>query len=323
MTVPLRTENAADPLGPLAESPAGVPAAARKPAARTSPWRLMVRDFFENPVALVALVVLVLLLLAAIFAPFITPQNPYNLRSINLMDALLPPGETGMEGVTFRLGADGQGRDMLSAMIYGLRVSIGVGVISCLIALVVGITVGLLAAFFGGRVDTLLMRIVDLQLSVPSILVALILVALLGQGVDKVVLALVIVQWAYFARTLRGAALGERNKEYVEAAIGLDVGWTRVMFTHMLPNSLPPLIVVATVQVASAIALEATLSFLGLGVPVTEPSLGMLISNGFQYLLSGRYWVSLYPGILLLVLIASLNIVGDQLRDVINPRNRR
>ena len=311
MTIPFRPDAAAVPLAPKAR------------VRRVPPWRLMVRDFFESPVATGALVVLGLLIAAALLAPWITPQNPYDLRSIDLMDALLPPGETSMEGLVFRLGSDGQGRDMLSAMIYGLRVSIGVGVVSCLLALVVGIAAGLLAAFFGGWVDTLLMRLVDLQLSMPSILVALILVALMGQGVDKVVLALVIVQWAYFARTLRGAALVERNKEYVEAAIGLDVGRTRVMVTHMLPNALPPLIVVATVQMASAISLEATLSFLGLGVPVTEPSLGMLISNGFQFLLSGRYWISVYPGLLLLALIAALNLVGDQLRDVINPRNRR
>ncbi|MEC9433280.1 MAG: ABC transporter permease [Pseudomonadota bacterium] len=283
----------------------------------------MARDFAESPMALGALAVLVLLIAAAICAPWITPQDPYDLRSIDLMDALLPPGELSMAGDPFLLGTDGQGRDMLSAMVYGLRVSIGVGVSSVLLALAWGIAVGLVAAYFGGWVDALLMRIVDLQLSMPSILVALILVALLGQGVDKVVLALVIVQWAYFARTLRAAAMVERKKEYVEAAIGLDVGRGRVMFTHMLPNALPPLIVVATVQAASAISLEATLSFLGLGVPVTEPSLGMLISNGFQYLLSGRYWIAVFPGVLLLVLIAALNVVGDQLRDVINPRNQR
>lgn len=313
-----------------AEIPAHAPedaAAAAAPAPalrkRASPWRRMARDFAESPMALGALAVLVLLIAAAICAPWITPQDPYDLRSIDLMDALLPPGELSMAGDPFLLGTDGQGRDMLSAMVYGLRVSIGVGVSSVLLALAWGIAVGLVAAYFGGWVDALLMRIVDLQLSMPSILVALILVALLGQGVDKVVLALVIVQWAYFARTLRAAAMVERKKEYVEAAIGLDVGRGRVMFTHMLPNALPPLIVVATVQAASAISLEATLSFLGLGVPVTEPSLGMLISNGFQYLLSGRYWIAVFPGVLLLVLIAALNVVGDQLRDVINPRNQR
>ena len=314
MSTPFKA--ASVPLATGAEAPAARPQ-------RSTPWRLALRAFLESPIAVTALAVLVLLILAAVFAPWLTPQNPYDLRSIDLMDALLPPGETSMDGMVFHLGTDGQGRDMLSAMVYGLRVSIGVGVISCLIALVFGITVGLAAAYFGGWVETLLMRIVDLQLSMPSILVALMLVALLGQGVDKVVLALAIVQWAYFARTLRGAAMVERNKEYVEAAIGLDVGRVRVMFTHMLPNALPPLIVVASVQLASAIALEATLSFLGLGVPVTEPSLGMLIANGFQYLLSGRYWISVYPGLLLLVLIASLNLVGDQLRDVLNPRNRR
>jgi peptide/nickel transport system permease protein len=322
MTFPADTLDPVNEPAAVAETAAiaGEPVAA---PTRMPPWRVMMRDFLESPIAVGALTVFALLILAAIAAPLISPQDPYDLRSINLMDALQPPGAISMDGMVFQLGSDGQGRDMLSAMIYGLRVSIGVGVVSCLIALFVGIAVGLVAAYFGGWVDSLTMRIVDLQLSMPSILVALILVAMLGQGVDKVVLALVIVQWAYFARTLRGAALVERGKEYVEAAIGLDVGRSRVMFTHMLPNALPPLIVVATVQAASAITLEATLCFLGLGVPVTEPSLGMLISNGFQYLLSGRYWISVFPGVLLLCLIASLNLVGDQLRDVMNPKRRR
>ena len=188
------------------------------------------------------------------------------------------------------------------------------------VAAAIGMAAGLLAAYFGGRVESVVMRIVDIQLSFPSILVALILLAVLGQGVDKVIFALVIVQWAYFARAVRGTAMIERNKEYVEAAISLGLSRPRIVFGHILPNCMPPMIVIGTVQVAGAIALEATLSFLGIGLPITEPSLGLLIANGFEYLLSGKYWISFFPGVALLVTIVSINLVGDQLRDVLNPR---
>jgi peptide/nickel transport system permease protein len=220
-------------------------------------------------------------------------------------------------------GTDDQGRDMLSAMIYGLRISLGVGVVSTVLALLIGSSLGLLAAYYGGRTETLLMRLVDLQLSFPAILVALILLAVLGRGVDKVVIALVIVQWAYYARTIRGAALVERGKEYIEAARCLALGDGRILFRHLLPNCLPPLIVIGTVQVANAIALEATLSFLGVGVPITQPSLGLLIANGYGYLLSGDYWISFFPGVALVITIICINLVGDQLRDVLNPRLQR
>jgi peptide/nickel transport system permease protein len=197
-----------------------------------------------------------------------------------------------------------------------------VGLSSAFVAALIGASLGLLAAYAGGRIETAIMRLVDLQLSFPSILVALMILAFLGKGVINVVLALVIVEWAAYARTARGTALVERRKEYIEAAEALAVPRWRVLFVHLLPNCLPPLIVIATVQVARAIALEATLSFLGLGVPVTEPSLGLLVANGYQYMLSGKNWISLYPGIALLVAIVAINLVGDRLRDVLNPRNR-
>ncbi len=259
----------------------------------------------------------------AVFAPWITPQDPYDLAQLDIMDGSLPPGAESLTGMPFWLGTDDQGRDMLSAIIYGLRISLGVAATSTLIALAIGMSVGLVAAYFGGRVDSLIMRIVDLQLSFPAILVALILLAILGKGVDKVILALVIVQWAYYARTVRGSALVERRKEYIEAAACLALSHRRIVFCHLLPNCLPPLIVVATVQVAHAIALEATLSFLGVGVPITQPSLGLLIANGYDYLLSGDYWISFFPGIALVVTIIAINLVGDRLRDVLNPRLRR
>ncbi|MGI9478817.1 MAG: ABC transporter permease [Hyphomicrobiaceae bacterium] len=289
-----------------------------------TPFRRFVSDFVESPVAVFALGLLSIIVLLAILAPLITPQNPYDLGQVDVMDARLPPGETSMgTGMTFWLGTDGAGRDLLSGILYGLRISLAVGVMSGLIAMAIGSAVGMLAAYAGGRVESLIMRIVDMQLSFPAVLIALMLVAVLGKGIDKIIIALIIVQWAYYARTIRGSALVERRKEYVEAARGLGLSHARIMFKHILPNCLPPLIVVGTVQTAHAIALEATLSFLGVGLPQTEPSLGLLISNGFEYLLSGKYWISTFPGIALLLTIMSINLVGDQLRDVLNPRLRR
>jgi peptide/nickel transport system permease protein len=212
---------------------------------------------------------------------------------------------------------------MFSAILYGLRISLLVGAGSALIAAAIGASLGLIAAYAGGRTDSAIMRLVDLQLSFPAILVALMILAFLGKGILNVVLALVIVEWAYYARTVRGSALVERRREYIEAAHCLALPTRRIIFRHLLPNCLPPLIVVATMQVARAIALEATLSFLGLGVPITEPSLGLLIANGYQYMLSGHYWISFYPGIALLITIVSINLMGDHLRDVLNPRLKR
>jgi peptide/nickel transport system permease protein len=241
-----------------------------------------VAEFASSKLAVAGLVVFILIAAAAILAPLITPQNPYDLAQLDIMDGRLPPGSQSAAGYTYLLGTDDQGRDMFSGMLYGLRISLAVGIGSALFAAVVGTTLGLLAAFFGRRTDAVIMRLVDLQLSFPSILVALMILAMC-----------------------------------------LALPWRRIMFRHLLPNCLPPLIVIGTQQVARAIALEATLSFLGLGVPITEPSLGLLIANGYQYMLSGKYWISFYPGIALLVTIVSINLVGDQLRDVLNPRLTR
>jgi peptide/nickel transport system permease protein len=288
-----------------------------------TPFRRFVSEFAESKLALVGLVVFVIIALLAIFASLIAPQNPYDLAQLDIMDGRLPPGSKSMVGYTYILGTDDQGRDMFSGMLYGLRISLAVGVGSALFAAVVGTSLGLLAAWLGGRSDSAIMRVVDLQLSFPAILVALMILAILGKGIMNVVLALVIVEWAYYARNVRATAMVERQREYIEAAECLALPRWRIMFRHLLPNCLPPLIVIATQQVARAIALEATLSFLGLGVPITEPSLGLLIANGYQYMLSGKYWISFYPGIALLVTIMSINLVGDQLRDVLNPRLRR
>lgn len=282
--------------------------------------RQIVSGIVASKSSLVAAVVCGIILLVAIFAPLIAPQNPYDLAQLDIMDSRLAPGSTGLSGMTYWLGTDGQGRDMLSAIMYGLRTSLGVGVLSGVFAIFVGMSLGLSAAYFGGFTETLIMRIVDMMLGFPAILVALILLAILGQGVDKVILALVMVQWAFYARAVRSAALVERNKEYIEAAACLALGHRRIVFRHLLPNCLPPVIVIGTVKVAHAIAAEATLSFLGLGVPITEPSLGLLIANGYEYLLSGSYWISFFPGIMLMITIFSINIVGDRLRELLNPR---
>lgn len=283
-------------------------------------WRDKLSEYASSRIALFGLALFVIIVLAALGAPWLSMQNPYDLAQLDIMDARLPPGSIGGDGRTFLIGSDEQGRDLWSAILYGLRISLGVGVISTLIAVSLGLVVGLIAAYRGGRWDSVIMRIVDIQLSFPAILIALILLAVLGQGVGKIIAALVTVQWAYYARTVRGAALAEMSKDYIAAAQGLALSPARIVFNHLLPNCLPPLIVVASVQVAHAIALEATLSFLGLGLPITEPSLGLLIANGYQYLLSGKYWVSFFPGVALLLTILSINLVADQLRDVLNPR---
>nr|WP_313036909.1 ABC transporter permease [Achromobacter ruhlandii] len=291
---------------------------------RESPWRRNLLEFLSSKTAVFGLVIATLLILAAILAPWISPQNPYDLLQIDVLDARLAPGTmNGLNTFHYWIGTDGQGRDLLSGILYGLRISLMVGVGSALIAGIIGTLLGLLAAYAGGKVDALIMRLVDLILSFPSILVAMMILAYLGKGVGNVVLTLVILEWAYYARTARGQALVERRREYVEAARCLDIPNWRIMLKHILPNCLPPLIVIGTLQIARAITLEATLSFLGLGVPVTEPSLGLLISNGFQYMLSGEYWISFYPGIALLITIVAINLVGDRLRDVLNPRTHK
>jgi peptide/nickel transport system permease protein len=292
-------------------------------SAAASPLAGAWREFRENRTAVVALAVVVIIVLAAVMAPLITPQNPYDIGNLSLMDARRPPGYVGSGGYVHWLGTDAQGRDLYSAILYGLRISIQMGLVAGLVALVIGGTLGIVAAYAGGRIETAIMRVVDLQLSFPAILLALVLVALLGQGKTQLTSALVAAQYAYFARTAYGAASAERRKDYVEAALAIPLSGRRIVFRHILPNVMPPLIVVATVQIANAISLEATLSFLGLGLPVTEPSLGMLISNGFQYMMSGRYWISIYPGIALIILIVGINLVGDQVRDQFNPRLKR
>ena len=274
------------------------------------------------PVGVLAACALVVLVVAAACAPLLAPQNPYDLARLEILDARLPPGSIGVTGLTYWLGTDEQGRDLWSAVLYGLRVSLLVGSVATVAALTLGTALGLAAGYAGGRADALIMRVVDLQLSFPAVLIALILLAVLGVGLDKIVIALVCAQWAYYARTARSAALVERHKEYVDAARALGFTDTRIALRHVLPNCAAPLIVVATAQIAHAIALEATLSFLGLGVPITEPTLGLLVANGYPHMLAGRYWMSFYPGLALLLTIVAFNLAGDRLREGLDTRSR-
>lgn len=282
------------------------------------------RLFFNGPAAYISAAALLLLVLLALFASELSPQNPYDLSQLDIMDGRMPPGSTDFAGsFTYHLGTDEQGRDILSGILYGLRVSLLVAIVATAVAMAIGVAVGIYAGWIGGRVESILMRIVDLQLSFPSILVALMLMAAFGRGIDKVIIALIIVQWAYYARTVRGTALSENRKDYIDAARGLGLPTHRILFKHLLPNCIPPLLVISTVQIANTIVLESSLSFLGIGVPITQPSLGLLIANGYDYMLSGQYWMSMYPGVALLAIVASINLVGDRLRDTLNPRLRK
>ena len=285
-----------------------------------NPYKKLWSEFRENKIAFLALCTLLVLIVLSLLSPIISPQDPYNLSEINILEGRLPPGTLSESGYIYVLGTDDQGRDMLSAILYGLRISLAVGVTSGLFAFILGLTVGLFAAYNRGIIDILIMRFVDMQLSFPAILIALILLTTLGRGTDKVIIALIASQWVYYARVARATALTELNKEYIESALCLNLSKFRIIIFQLLPNCLPPLIVVMTIEIGHAIALEATLSFLGVGLPITKPSLGLLISNGYEYMLYGKYWISMFPGIALLILILTINVVGDHLRDILNPR---
>jgi peptide/nickel transport system permease protein len=269
-----------------------------------------------------AAAVLGVIMAVAVLAPWIAPQNPFDPAGFDLFDNLLPPLGRAMAGGVYPFGTDDQGRDIFSAILYGLRVSLIVAVTSAVVAITIGVLVGLVSAYLGGRVDALLMRIVDIQLSFPAVLIALVLVAILGRGLDKTILALIVTQWAYYARTVRGVALAEMGKNYIEAARVGGYGFGRILLVHLLPNCLAPVIAVVALQVGGAIALESTLSFLGLGVPITQPSLGLLIANGFPFLMSGRWWMSVFPGAALLLLVVSITILSDRVREVLRPSER-
>jgi peptide/nickel transport system permease protein len=260
--------------------------------------------------------------LLAMAAPAIAPQNPYDPLQIYGWEASSPPGTPGSGGYLYLLGTDGLGRDIVSSILYGLRISLVVSVTSAAIAALIGLTAGVSAAYFGRWVDVAIMRLVDLQLSLPTILVALIAIVSLGPGIDRIILALIIAQWATYARLARGIALSETTKSYMDAARLMRLPASRIIFRHLLPNSIAPAVTLIPIEVGHAVALEATLSFLGLGVPIDKPSLGSTVANGFQYLLTGQYWISLFPGLALFGLIASINLVGEDVRRRLDPRSR-
>jgi peptide/nickel transport system permease protein len=278
------------------------------------------RRFLSSPSAAIGSFILLVACLGALSASWLAVQDPFNLASLNISDSLLPPGSSGRGGIVYHLGTDEQGRDIYSAVLYGPRISLGVAAMATLVACVIGTMIGMVSAYTGGWLDTLFMRLADVQLAFPGILVALVLMAIFGSGLDKVVIAIVGVQWAYYARTARSAALVERNKEYILAARNLQFSPARVIGVHLLPNSVSVLTVVVVVQMSSAIALEATLSFLGVGLPITKPSLGLLIANGYSSMLTGEYWLSFYPGIVLVIVLLATNLIGEKLREMNDPR---
>jgi len=289
-------------------------------------------SFRHSPVAIGSLAVFAVCVFAALFAPWVAPHNPFDLKTLNLSDSSLPPAWVEGGRPMFLLGTDGQGRDVLSAIMFGARISLMVGLASVAFALILGVALGLVAGYVGGKIDAFIMRVADVQLSFPAILIALLIdgvarVALPRDQHDQValfvlVLAIGLSNWVQYARTVRGSTMVEKNKEYVQAARVIGIAPLGIMARHLLPNVMGPVLVLATINIATAILTEATLSFLGVGVPPTEPSLGTLIRIGNEFLFSGEWWITIFPGVALVIMVLSINLVGDWLRDALNPRLR-
>ncbi|MCW5661742.1 MAG: ABC transporter permease [Burkholderiaceae bacterium] len=288
-------------------------------------------SFTHSPTAIIAAAIAVLCVTCAVFANWIAPHNPFDMATLDLMDARLPPAWVEGGSTKYLFGTDDQGRDILSAVMYGSRISLFVGLASVALSVLIGVGLGLLSGFVGGAVDGFIMRVCDVMLSFPAILVAL-LIDGAGRAIfpnaheslafSVLVIAIALTGWVQYARTVRGSTMVERNKEYVQAARVIGVAPLRVMFRHVLPNVLGPVLVLATIQIAGAIITEATLSFLGVGVPPTSPSLGTLIRVGQDFLFSGEWWITIFPGLMLVLIALSVNLLGDWLRDALNPRLR-
>ena len=289
-------------------------------------------SFSRSPTVVVAAAVATTMMMAALFAPLIAPQDPFDLTSLSILDAHIPPAWMAADDHRFLLGSDDQGRDVLSAILYGSRISIGVGLASVALALVLGVSLGLLAGYVGGRLDALIMRTAEIQLSFPTILIALLLNGVMRSilpadlqdqlAIPVLIVAIGISGWVQYARTVRGTTLVEKNKEYVQAARLIGIHPLMIMLRHILPNTMGPVLVIATIHLAVAIITEATLSFLGVGVPPTEPSLGTLIRIGNDFLFSGEWWITMFPGAALAILVLAVNLLGDWLRDAFNPKLR-
>jgi peptide/nickel transport system permease protein len=289
-------------------------------------------SFRRSPVTVVAAFLTLVCVGAALLAPWLSPQDPFNMAGLNLNDAFMPPAWDEKGQAQYPLGTDNQGRDILSTIMHGARISLGVGLASVLFSLVLGVTAGLLSGYYGGRLDAVIMRIADVQLSFPAILIALLIdgvarVMLPGDRHDELaipvlVLAIGFAGWVQYARTVRGSTMVEKQKEYVQAARVIGRRPLAIMLAHVLPNVLGPVLVIGTIHIATAIITEATLSFLGVGVPATRPSLGTLIRIGNEFLYSGEWWITVFPGVALVTLVLSVNLVGDWLRDALNPKLR-
>jgi peptide/nickel transport system permease protein len=289
-------------------------------------------DFRHKPVAVVSAIVLVICLGGALLAPWVAPHNPFDLATLNLLDALTPPHGFAGAKAEYLLGTDDQGRDVLSTIMFGTRISLLVGVAAVALAVLLGVSLGLISGYAGGRLDAFIMRAADVQLSFPAILIALLIDgiarAVLPRSAHGDVALLVLIfaigvsNWPQYARTVRGSTLVEKNKEYVQAARVIGVGPSAIVFRHLLPNVLGPVLVIATINIATAIQVEATLSFLGVGVPPTRPSLGTLIRIGNDFLFSGEWWITIFPGAALVIMVLAINLLGDWLRDALNPKLR-
>jgi len=289
-------------------------------------------SFRRSPVTVAAAVLTLVCVGGAIFAPWLAPTNPFDASSLDLNKAFAPPAWSAQGLPGYLLGTDDQGRDVLSTILYGARISLGVGIAAVIFAMLIGVTLGLVSGYFGGRIDAFIMRVADVQLSFPAILIALLIdgvarVALPQQAHDEIaipvlILAIGVSGWVQYARTVRGSTLVERNKEYVQAARVVGRHPLAIMVHHVLPNVTGPVLVIGTIHIATAIITEATLSFLGVGVPPTKPSLGTLIRIGNEFMLSGEWWITLFPGIALVILVLSVNLLGDWLRDALNPKLR-
>jgi peptide/nickel transport system permease protein len=313
--------------------------AAETAAAKSEPgWLARAWDsdvaysFRHSPVAMAAALVAFVMVFAAAFAQWVAPHNPFDLATINLMDASLPPAWEAQGNPRFWLGTDDQGRDVFSAILFGMRVSLMIGIASVVLSIILGVGLGLLSGYVGGRLDAFIMRVCDVMLSFPAILVALLIDGVFRAVLPRdahsevafyvLVLAIALSGWVQYARTVRGSTLVEKNKEYVQAARVIGISKLAIMLKHVLPNVTGPVLVLATVHIASAILTEATLSFLGVGVPPTTPSLGTLIRIGNEFLFSGEWWITIFPGVALVLLVLSVNLLGDWLRDALNPRLR-
>jgi peptide/nickel transport system permease protein len=279
-----------------------------------------VHNFRGNISAITGGVIILFFIFIVAFGPSLVRQNPYDIASLQLIDAYKPPVWLSGGDPNYILGTDGQGRDLLASIVYGTRISLFIGLVAMICSSLIGATLGLVAGYYGGRLDGVIMRIADVQLSFPSILIALFLMSAFGTGIDKILISLTCVGWVIYARTVRGSTLSEKQKEYVQAAKAAGLPNRLIIVRHILPNVLTPLIVVATIQIGTFILIEASLSFLGVGVPITKPSLGLLVKNGFDVMLSGLWWTSVFPGAVIMLIVFGINLLGDFLRDELNPQ---